>query len=137
MLCHIAIEFVHHLLIECPFVVQIWNYFRHLFGLVPSPCLIKDLWVPWKSNITPSLRLIWDLLARAITWNIWMEKMHTFSHFKLLSPISIMMKIDHLLLLWLTTMEDSKKAKLEDAIKSVRRSLKFLTFRAKMTAPRE
>lgn len=57
------------------------------------------------------------------------EKCAHFS-FKILSYYSIMLKIDHIILLWLNAIPEAKKVRLEELVEKVKRSLESLSSRA-------
>lgn len=66
-------------------------------------------------------------------WCIWLELNERVFNSKFLPIIYILFKINHLLLLWWNAATEAKRAKLDDSITSVKRSLEFLETRARRT----
>lgn len=130
VMCHLDIESMDHLLFQCHVAFQLWHFFGQLLGLRNFPMSIFDLRGAWRKNIRKPHSFLWDLLARAITWNIWLERNN-----------SLILKITHLFLLRFFVVPDSKKARLEEPVAKVKRSLKFLSSRdailcARLSPPR-
>lgn len=80
-----------------------------------------------EKNIKKPLIFLWDLIARAITWNIWIERNARIFNSTCIPIVSIIVKIEHVILLWMSTAPDSKKARLEEPLAKVKRSLEFLS----------
>ena len=67
-----------------------------------------------------------DLLTRAISRIFGLKEMLIFSMIITLCS-AMVMKIIHMLILWISASPDAKKAILEDLIVTVKNSLEFLT----------
>ena len=84
------------------------------------------MWGGWRTVLRATIREIGDMLIRAISWNIWLERNERIFSAKFRPLSTIIMKIDHMLLLWLSALPVRKRAKFEDSISSIRRSLEFI-----------
>lgn len=100
VMCHADVESVDHLFTLCPFASLIWSHFGQLFGLRESPYSLTELWGNLRSSISKSIRVCWDMLIRAIIWNIWLERNARIFNFTCASSNSIVAKIVHMVLLW-------------------------------------
>lgn len=67
----------------------------------------------------------------AIVWNFKLERSAHIFIAKILPSILIILKINHILLLWLTASSKAKRMKLNDFIVAMKCNLKFLGSRAK------
>lgn len=99
VLCHTDVESADHLLIHCLVAYNIWNFFGQLLGLSRVPRSLVDLWGDWRKNIKKSLIFLWDLLTRAITWNLWLERNACIFSCICNPTVTIISKIAHMLLL--------------------------------------
>ncbi|XP_039113709.1 uncharacterized protein LOC120249266 [Dioscorea cayenensis subsp. rotundata] len=126
VMCHAEVESADHLLTQCSMASQIWGFFCQLFGDHRRPNSLLDMWGNWRSQFNKSLISCWDLLLRAVTWNIWLERNAPIFDCACSSATSIIIKIIHLVLMWINAAPDSKKAKLEEPSGKLRRSLDFL-----------
>ncbi|XP_039145713.1 uncharacterized protein LOC120282947 [Dioscorea cayenensis subsp. rotundata] len=129
VMCHSDVESTDHLLTQCLVASHVWNFFGQLFEVRSGPSSMRDLWGNWRNNIKRPLSFFWDLLARAITWNIWIERNARIFSSSCASIASLIVKIIHMFLIWLNAAPDSKRAKLEEPIKKIKRSLEFVTGR--------
>ncbi|XP_039114040.1 uncharacterized protein LOC120249550 [Dioscorea cayenensis subsp. rotundata] len=127
VLCNAAIETTDHLLLHCSFASHIWNYFGQLFGIFLSPGSLVDLWRSWRSILSKNLFPFWDLLVRAINWNIWLERNARIFNSNCLSTVAIIFKINCMIISWYDAAPEAKKAKLEDPVSKIKRSLEFLS----------
>lgn len=125
--CHANVESADHLLVQCPVIAHVWNYFCQLLDPSCAPKLLCDLWDKCRKNIKKPLIYLWDLLARAITWTIWIERNARIFNSICCPTVTIIVKIEHMLLLWLSVAPDSKKARLEEPMAKVKWSLEFLS----------
>lgn len=137
VMCHADVESVDHLFTLCPFASLIWSHFGQLFGLRESPYSLTELWGNWRSSISKSIRVCWDMLIRAIIWNIWLERNARIFNFTCASSNSIVAKIVHMVLLWFNAVPDSKRAKLEEPMQKIKRSLEFHITREAISVPPE
>lgn len=64
-----------------------------------------------------------------MTWNIWIERNARIFDCVCSSTTSIILKIIHVVLMWMNVAPDAKKAKLEESSGKLRRSLDFLSSR--------
>ncbi|XP_039118169.1 uncharacterized protein LOC120254088 [Dioscorea cayenensis subsp. rotundata] len=127
VLCHAGVETADHLLLHCPFALHIWTFFGQLFGVRHWPRSLVDLWGDWRRMIPKPLIPFWDLLVRAINWNIWLERNARIFNSNCLSSVSIIMKIVRMLISWFDAAPEPKKAKLEVPVSKIKRSLEFLS----------
>lgn len=67
-----------------------------------------------------------DLVVNALVWNIWLARNNRIFNANILPVHSIILIIDHILLSWFDVLANGAKAKLEDPISTIRRSLEFL-----------
>jgi len=125
-MCSVAIETADHLLLNCPFAAHIWNYFRQLLGVNHLPVSLGELWGEWRRKLTKPSLPFWDLLVKAINWNIWLERNARIFNFNCLSSDTIILKIIRMLMSWYFAAPESKKAKIEDSVTKIRRNLDFL-----------
>lgn len=125
VMCHADIESVDHLLIHCPVASHLWLFFGQLLGGCRAPQSLKDLWGDWRKHLKKPLIPFWDWLTRAIIWNIWLERNNRIFSAICLSTIAIISKIVHMIQLWFVAAPDSKKARLEEPMAKVNRSLEF------------
>lgn len=51
VLCHANVESADHLLVQCPVVSHIWNFFSQLLDLRRVPTSLADLWGAWRKSI--------------------------------------------------------------------------------------
>lgn len=58
-----------------------------------------------------------------------MKEVHSFLSSSCAATVTIIIKIVHMVLLWSNAVPDSKRAKLDEPLKTVKRSLEFLTSR--------
>lgn len=66
---------------------------------------------------------------RAINWNIWLERNARIFNSNCLSADSIIIKIDRMILSWYNAAPEAKKAKLDDPMTKIKRSLDFIVTR--------
>lgn len=73
--------------------------------------------------------MLWDLISRAIVWNIWLER--NIRVFQLLALLfnTVIIKIAHMLLSWCSTILDSHQQTLSEASERIKRSLNFMSTR--------
>lgn len=137
-MCYADLEASNHLLTQCSVALRIWNYFGQLLEVCCSPTSLRDLWGAWRTKIKKALIPFCDLRLRAITWNNWIE-INACIFTSTCSPTAtIIVKIVHMVLMWLNAVPDSKKAKLEEPMGKLKRSLEFLTSRdTELSAPVE
>lgn len=68
VMCHFEIESVDYLFLQCPFVKLVWVYFINLMQLPERPRSMSLLWESRKMLVRSSLRIIRDLVIKAIVW---------------------------------------------------------------------
>ncbi|XP_039134190.1 uncharacterized protein LOC120271576 [Dioscorea cayenensis subsp. rotundata] len=127
VMCHAGMETAEHLLIHCPMASYIWTYFSQLLGIRCSPRSLTDLWGDCRRSIPKILLPSWDLLLKAITWVIWLERNARIFTASCLLTVALILKIEHLVLSWFSAAPESKRAKLEDPMAKVKRSLEYLS----------
>lgn len=67
-----------------------------------------------------------DLVVKSIVWNICLARNDYIFNANTLPIHAHILKIDHRLISWFSTVVEGAKAKMEDSISSIRRSLEFL-----------
>ena len=102
VLYHAASEFVHHLLLLCPVADCICHFFTQVVRLSSPPRSLHDLCGTWRTQIPHSHRGMWNLLSRAITWNIWLEKNTCIFHDKFSACSPIINIIIYMFVSWIT-----------------------------------
>lgn len=71
----------------------------------------------------PSLRVMGDLVVKALAWNVWLARNdYIFNANVLLVHVAIL-RIDHMLLFEFSSVMDSSHVKLKDSMAIIRRSL--------------
>lgn len=126
---HAASESIYHLFIHCPFATRIWHFFTQRFNLPYPPNSVLDLWGIWRSSLSGFVKEIGDLLIRAITWNIQLERNTPIFNDNFSLCTTIMEKILCMTVSWISTAPKAKRAKLEDSSATAKHSLEFLGHR--------
>lgn len=108
-MCSLTCELVDHHFIQCPFSKHIWCHFVHLFHVSNIPSSISNLWASWRVNLQPSMREVEDLLIKVVTWHIWLERNEQIFNSNSLSTLSVIMKIDYAILLWISVALEGEK----------------------------
>lgn len=73
VLCHKVSKTVEHPFIECEYLELIWSFFNQLLELQLLTLLVTRIWTSWLPSLNSNQRTLWDLISRAIVWNIWLE----------------------------------------------------------------
>lgn len=100
IMCHSAGESVVYLFLHYNFAEQIWGYFGCLLQLPDVPSSLQEMWSSWRLTLRLFVREFGDLLIRAITQNIWIERNTRIFNDKSPHLSSIMLKIVYMLVLW-------------------------------------
>lgn len=72
-LCDLFVEDANHLLLTCPFAVEVWHYFLPSANFTGSlqPTVLEVL-KNWKScHLSSQAKELWDRLPASITWSLW------------------------------------------------------------------
>lgn len=72
-----------------------------------------------------------DLVAKEIVWNIWIVRNDCIFNAIFLHAQCLIVKIDRMIISWCSAIAEGPIAKLEEDIRTVRRSLEFLGPRVK------
>ncbi|XP_039140503.1 uncharacterized protein LOC120277716 [Dioscorea cayenensis subsp. rotundata] len=129
VLCYNNSETVDHLLIHCEFASRIWAFYVNNLHLLTAPISLDQVWITWIPSLEAHRRTFWDLLTRAIFWNIWLERNNRIFNLAFLSTTAILFKISHMLIDWCSAARDPTLHVSSDSIQSVKRSLDFLSAR--------
>ncbi|XP_039141256.1 uncharacterized protein LOC120278572 [Dioscorea cayenensis subsp. rotundata] len=129
VLCHNASENLQHLFLDCAFTNRIWAFFLQVLDSNSLPQSIPSLWSKWITNLNPQLRILLDLISRAVTWNIWIQRNTRIFQFNALPHFSIIFKVANVLLSWFSTAADRHQHSLNEASQKIKRSLNFLSAR--------
>lgn len=116
-------------MVNCPLSTRIWTHFTTLFN-APIPTTLSDAWSLWVTQGAFSPKPLGNLLVRAISWSIWIEcNNHILFHVSL-DVFSVICKVDHLLIAWISAASDQARPQLEETLHMVKRSLIFVGNRA-------
>ncbi|XP_039130828.1 uncharacterized protein LOC120267198 [Dioscorea cayenensis subsp. rotundata] len=102
------------------------DYFARILQLPSLPLSLEDLWSRWRSCLRLDRRPFGDSVSKVIIWNIWLGRNDYIFNANVLSAHCIIVKTDRLLLSWCSSIAEGPRAKMEDDISAVRRSLEFL-----------
>lgn len=89
-----------HLFLDCVFSKRICSFFLQMFETHSFPYSTSEIWTAWITFLDFQNRPLWDLIARAIMWNLWLERNNPIFQFLTLPSYSIMIKITNMLLFW-------------------------------------
>ena len=67
-----------------------------------------------------------DIIIRAITWNIWLEKNAHIFYDKYFAYSSVIVKAIHMFLSWIAATPETRKVRQEGSTAIVKHSLEFL-----------
>lgn len=70
---------------------------------------LSDLWGPWRSNFRGGSKETWDTLARALIWNVLLERNRRIFDDFFGSSLSVINKISHMFMLWVSTILNQKR----------------------------
>jgi len=90
----------------------------------------RVIWESWRAEVHPARRTFCDLLVKATLWNVWLARNESIFNAKVVPVHVIIMNIDRMLLSWFSICADNVKAKLEEPMHTIRRSLEFLSVRS-------
>lgn len=71
-------------------------------------------------------RIVGDLAVKVIMWSICLARNECIFNANIMSAYAIMLKIDHMLLSWFSSVADGTRGKLDDASSAIQCSLEFL-----------
>lgn len=77
VLCFEKEESIDHIFIHCPFALKGWSFLLQIFGFTRCmPSRIDD-WLlealqGW--HLKGKAKILWNCAARALLWNIWLER---------------------------------------------------------------
>ncbi|XP_039123503.1 uncharacterized protein LOC120260129 [Dioscorea cayenensis subsp. rotundata] len=125
VLCHAAIESVDHLFLHCSLARQVWWYFGRLLNLLGPPSALHLIWDRWRSSVRPDCRDIGDLVVKSIVWNIWLARNDYMFNATVVYAHALILKIDRMLLTWISTAAEGPTSKLEEHSSTIRQSLEF------------
>lgn len=125
-MCHSAIETTYQLFSQCPFARLVWEYFVCLLHLPEVLDSVHAIWEVWREAVRPSMRIVGDLVVKAIVWCIWLAKIYCIFNANCIPSYSLMLKVDYLLLSWFSSMDAGRSAKFEEASSVIHHSLEFL-----------
>lgn len=89
VLCHKASESVEHIFFNCYFSERIWFFFKQILDLQASLTSIATLWTSWIPSLNSKIRILWDLISRALIWNIWLDRNNWIFNLSILNFNSI------------------------------------------------
>ncbi|XP_039120377.1 uncharacterized protein LOC120256778 [Dioscorea cayenensis subsp. rotundata] len=115
VLCHNSSETLQHLFIDCEFSKRIWAFFYHSLDSSSLPQSIPYLWTSWIPSLAPQSQPLWDLVSRAILWNIWLERNSRIFQLLALPQLSTIFKTVNMLLSWFPTVADRHQQSLTEA----------------------
>ncbi|XP_039113778.1 uncharacterized protein LOC120249347 [Dioscorea cayenensis subsp. rotundata] len=130
VMCYKNSETVDHLLIHCDFASRIWAYYLNVLNSHSSPNSLDQVWLSWIPSLDASRRPLWDLLTRAILWNIRLERNRRVFNLTFLPISSVIFKISNMLIDWCSAARDSTQQISSDNLQSVKRSLDFMSVRS-------
>jgi len=127
--CHAEIESINHIFLNCGFGRVVWDHFGRLLGLPESPLSMFDIWYDWRENSRPAVRFLFDLVVKALLWNIWLARNERMFNANFMSVTNVILRIDRMLLAWFNAIADGSKEKIGEAVSTVKRNLDFLETR--------
>lgn len=83
------------------------------------------LWDLWRSIVRPSLSNMGDLVIKSIVWNVWLARNDRIFSANAMPTHVLILKVDHMLLSWFSSVTEGTKEKLADSM-TIHRSLEFL-----------
>ncbi|KAH7666789.1 hypothetical protein IHE45_12G019200 [Dioscorea alata] len=122
---HSDLESVDHLFIHCHFTIGIWSHFAQILHIPRFPSSLREHWEIWLHNLQPASWLSWDLLARAITWSIWLTINDCIFNCKLPSLRLSIYNIGLTFVSWISASPPEKRQKLEPTAEAMRRVIHF------------
>lgn len=63
-----------HLLLKCEFTERVLVLLEQVLNLYSHPKSLSKVWTSWIPALDILHRILWDLISRAICWNIWLER---------------------------------------------------------------
>lgn len=127
VLCHAAIETVDHLFLQCSLAKLVWRYFGRLLNLPDLPDFLYLVWGVWRLSVKLAFRELGVLVVKSIVWNISHARNDCMFNANMVSAHALIMKIDRLLLSWLSTVAEMSRAKMEEHASTIKRSLEFFS----------
>lgn len=91
-----------------------WRHFMQVVGFSRAPTSRSNLWEDWVKGLGSQHRFSCTLLARAIIWQIWLERTACIFQCASLSVSSIFLKICFMFLSWVDAAPIAKRQKLEE-----------------------
>lgn len=127
MLSHRNLELADHLFLKCDYSYRICHFFKQNLGLYSHPQTISEAWSSWISSLYAQRRLFWDFLLKAIFWNLWLLRNNLIFNLHAFAPHSVLSKIIHMLLDWISTARDPSQRFPDKSIQNLKHSLDFLS----------
>lgn len=106
VLCHRNSKHMDHLLLNCNFSNRIWHFIKQNLGFYSQPRSISNVWTSWIPSLHKQHRFLWNLLSRVIFCNLWFERNNHILNLHALTIHSVIAKIIHMLLVWISTAKD-------------------------------
>lgn len=95
-------------------------------GLTYLPNSLTNVWSLWRAHFRGLMKDTWDALAKAILWNVWLEKnMRVFNSY-FLSSHTLIFKITYMFIFWVYTTLECKRQRLDECVQIVKRNLEFI-----------
>ena len=74
MLCEVHLETLAHILLHCPFTMDLWAPVRNRLAISSSPSFIANLWGDWRLATIPNNMVnYWNCVVNTIVWIVWHE----------------------------------------------------------------
>lgn len=96
------------------------------FQLPCRPPNLVIVWGSWRASLRQSVRVMGELVVKALVWNIWLARNDCMFNAIVISAHTIILKINRMLLSWFAAADEGTQEKFEDLVAIIRRSLDFL-----------
>lgn len=108
LLCYGDAESIHHILIHCPFVTDIWNAMMHKFDMnLVILSNITTLLSSWKTRaFNLKGKVIWSMVPVAVWWSMWRERNNRVFENAAEPLIQVFRKAKNLLIFWARRCKD-------------------------------
>lgn len=101
VLCQSSNQTMNNLLIFYLITMQIWHFFTHAFSLPVPLTSFQDLWIRWRPYLLSQVRVAEDIIIRAITWNMQLERNESIFNDEYSVITNVNFKCIYILISWI------------------------------------